>query len=179
MDSKPPSPPPVQKRVSTEDMMKDHFKKRTIQRSRDPIPYSAELSPASDGNDVGDNFYDTIDPSKAKKVSIIGCGQVGMAIAYAILNQETAGVISLVDMNGEKLEGEARDLRQGSAFHKKTRIEASTDYKVTENSHFVIVTAGAAQKVGESRLSLVERNTNIMKSIIPEVLEYSPDVSAC
>mmetsp|Transcript_27428 Transcript_27428/g.38613 ORF Transcript_27428/g.38613 Transcript_27428/m.38613 type:complete len:377 (-) Transcript_27428:67-1197(-) len=179
MEDADPSPPPIENRVSTEDMMKDHFNKTTIEKSREPISYSAEFSNRSDDDDNDDNFYDTAEPSRAKKVSIIGCGQVGMAIAYAILNQEIAGDISLVDMDGEKLEGEARDLRQGSAFHRRTTIEASTHYKVTENSHLVIVTAGLGRKPGESRLRLVEKNTNIMKSIIPKVLEYSPDTPIC
>jgi hypothetical protein len=53
-----------------------------------------------------------------QKVSVIGCGQVGMAIAFAILNQSAAGTIALVDTNASRLEGEAKDLEQGSGFHR-------------------------------------------------------------
>jgi L-lactate dehydrogenase len=102
-----------------------------------------------------------------------------MAIAYAILNQMSAGTISLVDMNADKLQGEAKDLEQGSGFHENVRIEASTQYDVTAHSHLVIITAGAAQRPGESRLNLVERNVAIMSSIIPPVLAQSPDASIC
>lgn len=59
------------------------------------------------------------------------------------------------------------------------RIQASSDYSISKGSHLVIVTAGVAQKVGESRLSLVERNVKIMGFIIPKVLQYSPDSPIC
>lgn len=75
--------------------------------------------------------------------------------------------------------GEAKDLKQGSAFHQRIRIQASSDYNISRGSHLVIITAGAAQRVGESRLSLVERNVKIMSFIIPKVLEYSPDAPIC
>lgn len=63
-----------------------------------------------------------------KKVTVVGCGQVGMATAYAFLNQASVGTIALIDSNREKLEGEAKDLEQGSAFHQHTRILASDEY---------------------------------------------------
>lgn len=75
--------------------------------------------------------------------------------------------------------GEAKDLKQGSAFHQRVRIKASSDYAISRGSHLVIVTAGVAQKVGESRLSLVERNVKIMSFIIPKVLENSPNAPIC
>jgi len=134
-----------------------------------PIPYSKGVSAGS----VDDSVL------KHKKVTIVGCGQVGMAIAYAILNQEIAGCIALVDMNEEKLDGEARDLQHGAAFHQNCRILSSTSYEVSAHSHLVIVTAGVAQKVGESRLNLVQRNVGIMKSIVPKIIEYSPDAAIC
>lgn len=114
-----------------------------------------------------------------KKVSIIGCGQVGMAIAYSILNQMSAGTIALVDKNTEKLVGEAKDLEQGSGFHDNVRVVASDSYDVTAHSDIVIVTAGAAQRKGESRLNLLERNVSIMESIMPPVLAQSPNASIC
>jgi L-lactate dehydrogenase len=112
-------------------------------------------------------------------VSIVGCGQVGMGIAFAILNQTAAGSIALIDMNEDKLIGEAKDLEQGSGFHANVRVMAGTDYAVSANSHLVIITAGAAQKPGESRLNLVEKNVNIMTSIIPQVLAHSPHAAIC
>lgn len=96
-----------------------------------------------------------------------------------MLNQTSAGTLALVDMNAEKLDGEAKDLFQGSAFHQNVRIEAGSEYDVTAKSHLVVITAGVAQKVGESRLALIERNVEIMKSIIPQVLAHSPHAAIC
>lgn len=80
----------------------------------------------------------------------------------------------MVDIAKEKLEGEAKDFQQGAGFHQTTTIMASNEYDVSENSDLVVITAGVAQKPGESRLSLVERNAKIMKMIMPQVLKYSP-----
>jgi L-lactate dehydrogenase len=88
-------------------------------------------------------------------------------------------MIALVDVAGEKLEGECKDLRQGLAFLKDTKIEASTDYEVSRGSDLVIITAGAAQRPGESRLNLVGRNVNIMRSVITKVMKESPDATVC
>lgn len=112
-------------------------------------------------------------------VTIVGCGQVGLAIAYAMINQEIASSIALVDMMEEKLEGEARDLRQGAAFHSRTEILSSSGYEITANSRLVIITAGCARKPGEARLNLMQRNVSVMKSIIPQVLKYSPNAAIC
>jgi len=83
----------------------------------------------------------------------------------------------MIDINATKLEGEAKDFQQGSAFHRPTCILASDKYDVSADSDLVVITAGVAQKPGESRLSLVERNAKIMKMIMPEVLKYSPNAT--
>lgn len=75
----------------------------------------------------------------------------------------------------DKLKGEMLDLQHGSAFLRNAKINASTDYSITANSSVCIVTAGARQKEGETRLDLVQRNTNIFKKIIPELVKYSPN----
>jgi threonine dehydrogenase-like Zn-dependent dehydrogenase len=137
-----------------EDVLKQHFAAVSNQSSIAPIAYSEGVT--SQNMDITSSNQSS--SNKHKKVSIIGCGQVGMAIAFAILNQEIAGSIALVDINEDKIDGEVKDLRQGSAFHQRVRIEGSSDYKVTAGSNLIIVTAGAAQKPGMSRLSLVEIN---------------------
>lgn len=91
-----------------------------LNHSFEPIPYTSELEISPLNVEVGGLGH--------KKVTVVGCGQVGMAIAYSVLNQQTAGTIALVDMNREKLEGEAKDLEQGSAFHQQVRILASDEY---------------------------------------------------
>jgi len=154
------------------EAMKSHLANMRMTYSFEPIPYDSRL-PIIPIND------DAKSKLAHKKVTVVGCGQVGMAIAYAMLNQTTAGTIALVDMQADKLSGEAKDLQQGSAFHRNVRVEADTNYAVSSNSDLVIITAGVAQKVGESRLSLVERNVAIMKHIIPNILAHSPNAALC
>ena len=103
--------------------------------------------------------------------------QVGLGCVTAILNQDICGTIAMVDINKTKLEGEAKDFQQGGGFHQTTTILASDQYDVSAKSDLVIITAGVAQKPGESRLSLVERNAKIMSSIMPQVLQYSPQAT--
>lgn len=75
----------------------------------------------------------------------------------------------------DKLKGEMMDLQHGSAFLKNAKINASMDYATTANSSICIVTAGARQREGETRLDLVQRNTDIFKGIIPHLIKYSPN----
>ncbi|CAH0767557.1 unnamed protein product [Bemisia tabaci] len=98
-----------------------------------------------------------------------------MACAFTILTQSVSHDIALIDSNEQKLQGEMMDLQHGSVFVKSPKIQASTDYSVTANSRVCIVTAGARQKEGETRLDLVQRNTDIFKSIIPQLVKYSPN----
>eukprot|EP00978_Attheya_sp_CCMP212_P004505 scaffold9801_cov51-Attheya_sp.AAC.2 len=156
-----------------------------------PVPYSSPVSTVNNGCDDNDNAIASMMEQRhslsdaefyghVKKISIVGCGQVGLGAAFAILNQGVADCLALTDVNGERLEGEIKDLRQGSAFYgHRARIEGSTDYGVTADSDLVIITAGVAQKPGESRLSLLGRNTAIMRSIIHPVLEHSPNATIC
>lgn len=67
------------------------------------------------------------------------------------------------------------DLQHGSAFMKNAKINASTDYSASAGSKVCVVTAGARQREGESRLDLVQRNTDILKFIIPQLVKHSPD----
>ncbi|XP_056908175.1 L-lactate dehydrogenase B-B chain isoform X3 [Takifugu flavidus] len=75
----------------------------------------------------------------------------------------------------DKLKGEMMDLQHGSLFLKTPTIVADKDYSVTANSRIVVVTAGVRQQDGESRLNLVQRNVNIFKHIVPQIVRYSPD----
>lgn len=108
------------------------------------------------------------------KISVIGAGSVGATTAYSLMLAGVATELVLVDVNKTKTEGEAMDLSHGAAFVKPVNI-ISGDYKDTEGSDIVIITAGAAQKVGETRLQLINKNINIFKSIIPEVVKYNKD----
>lgn len=75
----------------------------------------------------------------------------------------------------DKMKGEMMDLQHGSSFLRNAQINSSSDYAATANSSICIVTAGARQKEGETRLDLVQRNTDIFKAIIPELVKYSPE----
>ncbi|CAD7083457.1 unnamed protein product [Hermetia illucens] len=114
-------------------------------------------------------------PSAGNKVTVVGIGQVGMACAFSILAQGVSNELCLVDCMADKLTGEMMDLQHGSNFLKSPKITSGTDYAITAGSRLCIVTAGARQRTGESRLDLVQRNTDILKGIIPKLVEYSPD----
>ena len=83
--------------------------------------------------------------------------------------------MALTDVVEDKLKGELMDLQQGLAFLKNVKIDASKDLSVTAGSKIIVITAGARQRPGESRLSLVQRNTEIFKSLIPPLVQHSPD----
>ncbi|CAD6197711.1 unnamed protein product [Caenorhabditis auriculariae] len=109
------------------------------------------------------------------KVTVVGVGQVGMACAYSILQQNLANEICLVDVVADKLKGEMMDLQHGLAFTRHCVVKADTDYSITAGSKLCVITAGARQREGETRLSLVQRNVEIFKGIVPKLVQYSPD----
>uniref|UniRef100_A0A915CXI7 L-lactate dehydrogenase n=1 Tax=Ditylenchus dipsaci TaxID=166011 RepID=A0A915CXI7_9BILA len=113
--------------------------------------------------------------SPHNKVTIVGVGQVGMACAYSILQQNLASQICLTDVVEDKLKGEMMDLQHGLAFTRHCHVMADTDYKITEGSKVCIITAGCRQREGETRLSLVQRNVEIFKGIVPQLVKYSPE----
>jgi L-lactate dehydrogenase len=110
---------------------------------------------------------------KNTKISIIGSGFVGATSAFALMMGGLASDIVIVDINKDKAEGEAMDLSHGAAFVKPVEVKAG-DYEDTKDSDIVIITAGAAQKEGETRLDLIGRNYAIFKNIVPQVVKYSP-----
>ncbi|XP_057693677.1 L-lactate dehydrogenase B-B chain-like isoform X2 [Corythoichthys intestinalis] len=89
-------------------------------------------------------------------------------------NKELADELALVDVMEDKLKGEMMDLQHGSLFLKTHKIVADKDYSVTADSRVVVLTAGVRQREGESRLDLVQRNVDIFKSIVPQIVTYSP-----
>ncbi|XP_065514682.1 L-lactate dehydrogenase B chain-like [Caloenas nicobarica] len=109
------------------------------------------------------------------KISIVGSGQVGMASAISILGKGLCDELALVDVMEDRLKGEMMDLQHGSVFLHTHKIVAGKDYAVTANSKIVVVTAGVRQQEGESRLNLVQRNVDVFKSIIPQIVKHSPN----
>lgn len=98
-----------------------------------------------------------------------------MACAFSILTQNVSSEVALIDVMKDKLQGELLDLQHGSAFIKNAHVNASTDFAVTAGSKVCVITAGARQREGESRLDLVQRNTDIFKGIIPNLVKHSPN----
>jgi L-lactate dehydrogenase len=107
------------------------------------------------------------------KVCIVGCGNVGMRYAYSMMIGGVAREMVLVDYNKSKAEGEAMDLSHGAPFVSPIKIYAG-DYKDSANSDLVVITAGRGQKQGETRIDLIKGNAEIFKTIIPEIVKYSP-----
>ena len=106
----------------------------------------------------------------SRRVALIGTGLVGMSYAYALLNQNACDELVLVDIDRKRAEGEAMDLNHGLAFsgsHMKIR---AGDYAECADADIVVICAGVAQKPGESRLDLLQRNTEVFRSIIGPVM---------
>ncbi len=103
-----------------------------------------------------------------QKAAVIGCGFVGSTIAYALMQKGTFSELVLLDANHAKAEGEAMDISHGLPFAHAMDIREG-DYEDIADASVVIITAGANQKPGETRLDLVQKNAAIMRSIIREI----------
>ena len=103
-----------------------------------------------------------------RKVAIIGCGFVGSATAFALMQSGLFSEMGLVDVNHQKAEGEAMDISHGEAYARPMNIYAG-NYDDIADAAIIIITAGANQKPGETRLDLVQKNVGIFKTIIPEI----------
>ena len=105
------------------------------------------------------------------KVVLIGCGNVGMSYAYALLNQRTyVNELVLIDLNKEKTIGEVMDLNHCLAFApSKIDIKAG-DYSDCKDARIVVIAAGASQEVGETRMDLINKNSKIFKTIVNDVM---------
>lgn len=108
------------------------------------------------------------------KVSIIGCGNVGMRYAYALMIKGIARQITLVDIDMKRSEGEAMDLSHGAPYTNSVNIKAG-QYKDIGGSDLVVITAGKKRKPGQTRADLLKDNIDLFKTIIPEIMKYAPD----
>jgi L-lactate dehydrogenase len=109
-----------------------------------------------------------------RKVAVIGTGFVGSSYAFAMVNQGMANELVLIDINPEKAEGEIRDLNHGMPFASPMKIWAG-GYEECKDADLVVITAGANQAPGETRLDLVEKNVAIFKKIIGSIMESGFD----
>ena len=111
-----------------------------------------------------------------RKVVLIGTGMVGMSFAYALVNQGgICNELVLIDVNKERANGEAMDLNHGLAFAKSNMRIYAGDYKDCKDADIVVIAAGVAQREGETRLDLLQRNTEVFRSIISPVVKSGFD----
>lgn len=105
------------------------------------------------------------------KVVIIGCGNVGISYAYALLNQKTyVNELVLIDVNTKKVEGEVMDLNHCLAYSPSKITIKLGDYKDCKDAKIVVISAGANQNVGETRMDLIHKNSKIFNSIVTNVM---------
>ncbi len=108
------------------------------------------------------------------KVSIVGCGNVGAAAAYAMLLDGTPTDLALIDLRRETARGLMTDLEHILSFAPYTKLEASDRMDACAGSNVVFVTAGQRQKEGQTRLQLIEANRKIFQDIIPKIAVAAP-----
>lgn len=107
-------------------------------------------------------------PVNDRKVAIIGCGFVGSTSAFALMESGLFSEMVLIDVDTARAEGEALDISHGTAFGKPLNVYAGT-YDDIADAGIIIITAGAAQKPGETRIDLVNKNVAIFKGILAEI----------
>ena len=112
--------------------------------------------------------------TRVRKAAIIGCGFVGAACAFSLMQSGLFSEMVMIDSSFEKAQGEALDISHGLPFAKPMKIYAG-GYDDIKDSSLIIITAGASQKQGETRLDLVKKNISIFKSIIPEITKRNFD----
>ena len=112
---------------------------------------------------------------RSRKIAVVGAGQVGASFAFALMTSSLASEIVLIDNNRELAEGHAMDMNHGMAFVQPTKIHPGS-FEDCKGADIVVITAGAAQKPGETRLDLVRKNTDIFKTIIPEISRQDPGI---
>jgi L-lactate dehydrogenase len=110
-----------------------------------------------------------------QKIGIVGAGSVGATIAYACMVRGIGRHISIYDIARAKVEAEVLDLNHGLMFTPEMTLDGSDDLQVLAGSHVIVVTAGAKQKPGQTRLDLASTNTNICLKLIPNLLRVAPD----
>lgn len=104
-----------------------------------------------------------------RKVVLVGTGMVGMSYAYSLLNQNVCDELVLVDIDKKRAEGEAMDLNHGLAFSAANMKICAGDYYDCRDADIVVISAGVAQKPGESRMDLLKRNEKVFRSIVEPV----------
>lgn len=108
------------------------------------------------------------------KVSVIGAGAVGSSVALSLLLKGVAQHVVLQDINEAKATAEAADMAHGSAFYPTAQIDGTGDVDATAKSDVIVVTAGARQQPGQTRMDLAGATVNLIKKVLPPLVERSP-----
>ena len=108
------------------------------------------------------------------KIGIVGCGFVGSSAAYALVLQGVASELVLIDLDGNLARAQAEDILHATPFSHPVRIQAGA-YKDLQGATLVILACGVAQRPGENRLQLLERNVTVFRQVVPEVLRHAPN----
>jgi L-lactate dehydrogenase len=108
------------------------------------------------------------------KIVIVGSGKVGTTFAYTLLLHGLIGEIVLMDVDKERTEGEVMDLNHAIPLANPIHIYQG-DYRDCQGADVVVITAGSAQRAGETRMDLLKRNINIFKQIVPQIVHYTRD----
>lgn len=110
----------------------------------------------------------------SRKVAVVGTGFVGSATAFALMESGLFSEMVLLDADKSRAEGEVLDISHGLPFARPMKITAG-DYEDLQDAAIIVVTAGAGQKPGETRLDLVKKNVSIFQSIIPEIAKWNTE----
>ncbi|MGC5616138.1 L-lactate dehydrogenase [Georgenia sp. Z1491] len=113
-------------------------------------------------------------PRRASRVAVVGAGAVGSAIAYAMLLRGSAREVVLYDINADKVNAEVLDLAHGISFTPMNSVGGGDDISVCADADVVVITAGAKQKPGQSRLDLAGATIDIMRTLVPQLVEVAP-----
>ena len=113
--------------------------------------------------------------AKTSKLTVVGAGSVGSSIAYASLIRGSARRIALYDINAKKVDAEVKDLAHGTQFTPTSVMEGGADIEVARDSNVIIITAGARQNPGQTRLDLAGVNAKILSDMVPKLLDVAPN----
>jgi L-lactate dehydrogenase len=114
-------------------------------------------------------------PERTNKIAIVGAGSVGATIAYACMIRGVGKQIVLYDSNEKKVEAECLDLNHGMQFVPMATIDGSADVSICKDADVVVITAGAKQKPGQTRMELAGANAEICRTLVPQLIEVAPN----
>src|SRR5439155_8371166 len=115
------------------------------------------------------------DGKVTSKIAIVGAGSVGATIAYACLIRGVGKQIALFDVNRAKVESEVLDLNHGLQFVPMASVEGSDDAGICADADVVVITAGAKQKPGQTRMDLAAANAQLCRKLVPQLLTLAPE----